>query len=354
MNHLRSTRFDRAIKSGLTGPGGGHDSGTHSARISVRNVSLTVLGETFHHARICHQALLEELSAASGAAVHQRDSGPLLRFLHGHAERSRAIDGFRVPLDRARIAEAHSELVRLVPRAAHSELLLLVEATKDESLPRGEVGKTAQDSLLRRLERLASFLASRFPPDLISLEVRYAQASVAALETADLSARLDGLDEPYDGQLIAQCLDLCTVPGLDHDVGLGRLSSEAFVSGSVLIPFLASPDDPSGELFERTLTRFGLYSADGAWEILREDWLRFAASFTYYQPPCWAEGADLDDSIRRVREAADAEANGDDEPDDDDPSVRHEEIRRAIGQYRMNLTEARSAGYAVVEWVEKQ
>ena len=312
------------------------------------------MGEKFHHARICEADLVLELSHAATRAVATCSPEPLNDFLARHEQRKAALDAFLVPLDRAAIDEARQQLVRSQRGRVKAAVRALLESTDLEKLP-STVAKTAQAALVRHLGRLASMFVLPGAAAQRDEEFARARVAIASLSAADLSARLRASaleEESYEGERVLLCLNLCAIPGLDHDVGLGAASMEAFVEGAELVerPTFGLEDEPPAELFARVLALHGEYSDMAASELLRDDWMRFAGSFTGYVPPAWGKGEQLVEAAERVRALAD-----DEWPEDEDDYREEvpEELLPAFEEFRQTLLRAERAGHAVVEWVEK-
>lgn len=310
------------------------------------------MGEKFHHALICEAELVIELSRAATCAVATCTPEPLNAFLARHEQRQIALDAVLVPLDRTAIDKARKELVRSQRGKVKPAVRALLESV--EQLPT-TVAKTAQASLVRRLWRLASMFT--LPGAAAQREEELARARVAidSLATADLTARLRACaleEESYEGELVLRGLQLCAIPGLDHDVGMGAASLEGFVEGAELVeyPTFGWEDEPPAELFARVLALHGEYSDMAASELLREDWMRFAGSFTGYVPPVWGKDEQLVEAAERVRAVANSGWRAD---EDDDREEVPEESLPAFEEFRQILLRAAGADHAVVEWVEK-
>jgi hypothetical protein len=300
---------------------------------------------------VCDPPLVAELSAVASNAVRRRDAAPLQAFLARHADRRAIIDAFRVPLDVARLAQARDALAPYAEHAAAAAFVNLAMALSP--LPR-TVGKTAQTALFNRTARVVRLIEIDAPSPVLETELQYANAALAALDTADLSIRnaRAGLGlEPWEGALVRDCLDLCAVPGREEDIGLGELWAlwmDKFIAGPPLVdvPGIREDEDPSPDLLGRVVERFGYYGAGEACEVLVEDWLRFCSTFTYYSPPVWGAGAALQEAAASARHAG--VPADEDERDEDDLRVLDERLR----ELARDLDEAAVVGYAVVEWVE--
>lgn len=317
------------------------------------------MGTYFHAARLCLPELVVELGAAAEAAVAEQNPGTLRSFLARYGARHRLVDGFRVPLDRTEIERARRAVEQTEQSAQRPELVLLLADLHEISLT--EVSKTAQDALLGRLERIVRLLEIGAPEEVITMDVAWARIATGALASDDVSARLEqaqrnaeaeyGYDD--EGELLWSALQLCLVPGRDHDVGIGLVpTGDAFLYTELVErPSIGLADDPPAALFERCITRFGAYQAELAWELFGEDWRRFVGRWDY-SAPSWAAGAELVEVAARVRGAA-SSTHAEQDDDSSDPRLEDEQ-RRAFHAYADVLLAAHDAGYAVVEWVDKQ
>jgi hypothetical protein len=234
------------------------------------------------------------------------------------------------------------------PLATHGAVRSLLELAR-RPLPR-EVSRTALRALHpNRFARLED-LATRASHDLLDEEATLVHALLGALDTCDLHAPL--VTAEADAVPFQTMMEACCVAGQDGDVGIGSVDALPFEHTDFIVgprlfdaPRVEEGDEPSAELFARTLARLGHYDAAGANELLAEDERELVGS--WYSGPFRDTGAALLAALPAIDAALAAAASEPDEGGDEAPLLGR------LHDYRRAVLDAAEHGHSVIEWLVK-
>lgn len=310
-----------------------------------------------HHALVCEPALLATLGDLTSLAIGWRDRDPLQRFWMAHRARFRAFDRVCVPRDRGLAARLFACIARLEsgPYASADSVQQLVAEMR--WLPKhGRVSQPAQRALGTMVACLEAAIARLAPLPVVAEECHFVRQALASLDTCTMHAPLAVAASATFREMMAAC----AVIGMDGDIGVGRLDTFPVGDGTLCagkplyaIPYIDATARPPQNVFARTLTTFGHYSAAGANQLYADDARGLCGPFLV--KPTWASGEQLSEAASYARATAallDAIPKSDAGDELSAQTLEHEILAAALATFRDHALAAKHAGHAVLEWVD--